>query len=289
MFGRERPRVASSPQHLPPLELLKFVDRRRGSYVALEKVETVFLNDDIDLRIPDPRRTMARLGATIVYDPEYHQSRDLAIRNRHHFAHDKRNYEKQSKDKDDFRLDYREAPTLVAEMFIEDHNLEHIIGAEFASPPASVMRERRNEENFTRHLYRLGETAIWLEDMVLEGMQAYRQTEDFIKRHGYKTGESYFESESFLKSIGKSKQIIAKSQKPVVLPSYETFISTLDRYKSHSMGILPSAEVLKSMDFREAVQLLGKRACSDAEITVEESNEIIMTASREASGFRTAA
>jgi len=254
MLGRSDNHVS---EHLPPIELLPYIIKRNRKTIVLERFDTVLDEHGV----PDMRRTLARLGTMITYDQEYANSIDLSYANLHHGVYERAKYWRHGKNSP--QVKHRESSDVKAMSYIPFHNLAHRAGNEPKMAPFEVMRQRGIELDDTRRLYRLGSAALWLDEMALSGVQAYRTAESYILRHGLR---------------GIKNDLYGKR----ILPSRNTFLDHLEHCRPGQLGILPDVEMLARLDLSEAVAELGKVAAQRASISIEESTAIIFDASRKA-------
>ncbi len=259
--GRWRPRARSAPEHLPPLELLPYVIERKGRNIALERFETPL----DEYGVPDVRKTMQRLGSLITYDSQYEAQLNLTVINLHHLVHKKYNYNIHGHHS--HQVNYREGSSVKAEMYIPFHNLEHFLGIEPPIPNNDVMKQRAREQQDTVQLYRLGNAALWLDEMGSNGQASYQTAEEYILKKGFR-GDG----------LGRK-----------FLPSHNSFLDLLESRKPGEMGIMPDIEELAKLSLKDAVSRLKAIVATDAALTAEETSEIIMNASRLATQYDRAA
>jgi hypothetical protein len=132
--------------HLPPAETCVLLEQdKRGNTRAIEQWETPV----DDNGIPNPYETLRLLASTL--DASYM----LPIQtNVHHQVHYRSEYSSL------IEKEYRESPSLMMNMSVQMHNLNHKLLLRAPKPPVNVMEQYNAEQRALSLLFRLGSASL---------------------------------------------------------------------------------------------------------------------------------
>lgn len=213
----------ATPPHLPPVEVcVALVEDSRGTVRPIEKFATPIDHNGI----PNPHESLRLLASLI--DSTYQLP---GATNVHHQVHYRTEYS------DPIERSYRESPSLMMNMPVQLHNLDHAILLRAPKPPERVMEQYVHEQKTISTLFRLGSAALRNARLA----ETLRKTESVV-------GVS---DRRELLDLLASATRRARSKRKL----YE---KTLTRSMPGSLGLMPDPDVLDAMGMADATTYLGK-------------------------------
>lgn len=211
------------PSHYPPVESCVLLGRTaRGAVRVLERLPTPVDSNGI----PDPYETLRLLASTL--DANYQLPFQTNV---HHQVHYKREYQEPTEKA------YRESPSLMMNMPVQLHNLDHKLLIRAPKPPERVMEEYVGEQRAVSLLFKLGSATLRNERLARKikmSLPQLRPTDRSVA----------------LEQLSEAERRANRKRK-----LYE---KTLTRQTLGSMGLLPDAAILDAMGIQSATTYLGK-------------------------------
>lgn len=211
------------PPYVPPVDACVLLTTDgKGNVRPVERLKTPVDENGI----PNPYETLRLLASTL--DANYALPHPTNV---HHQVHFRSEYQ------EPIEKTYRESPSLMMNMSVQMHNLNHLLLERAPKPSVATMEQYNREQRLISLLFKTGWAAVNSE-------RAAHNLTEHLERHKAVDRVTTLESIANMSRRSRTKR--------------KLFEKTLARQAASSIGLMPDADMLGEMGVAEATTYLGK-------------------------------